>query len=634
MSFRLLPFVVSAQDTGVPLKAVTMYAGINGAGPVAFSPDFSALYVVDISNRRFVRFASDGSFSRTIPIYLDCSNIIDAVAIDDEGHLYTDGVCKLAANGSLLARFNVVPPTYPPPPSHLIFGLAMDSSGCLYVVDYTDERVVRLLNNGTVLSSFSVAPMYTGTFNHYLAVDSHLSVYYSWENSIEVRKYSVNGTRLATFSTPISRYNSLNVLGIAVDPFDALYMFTSDRNYPSSLLSIFKLDSNGRPVANFTLPTPNASVYRTSFTVDRTGSVYVPLDDEVTVFDITGRVQRHLRSPLPSMNSILGLAVDSAGAMYVSSRSTSNLYKLSPEGTTLLTIPQPRWTHGVAVDDGGLIYTTDYVAGLVHVYGADGTPVSSIGAANPPLNGPTGVAVDAHHSVFVADANNSRVVRFNATTGLQLATFQLPSTGTALLQPSAVAVDIAGNVYVADAGNYRIVKFAPDGSLLLSFPTGKYNQLSLGPQGVHIDADGRILVVNRDAVYHVEVFDANGRRLYYYFSLGFYTELRGIAIDPTGRILVAGGHAVLVLATGTPFVSSTGSAAVDGATDWLDKFAGERTLIVGGGVVLLVLVSLCAIGCCWKRRRLCFSSWQREDRGALRVGLLQGRQDSELSSRL
>jgi secreted PhoX family phosphatase len=134
-----------------------------------------------------------------------------------------------------------------------------------------------------------------------------------------------------------------------------------------------------------------------------------------------------------------GLAVDSAGNVYVADYTNRCIRKITPEGV-------------VTTFAGG---TRGYV---------DGT-----GAAAK-FAGPDGVAVDSAGNVYVTDNDNARIRKItpegvvttfagSGETGRHKGGY---SDGTAqdaqFSEPWDVAVDTAGNLYVADRGNRRIRK--------------------------------------------------------------------------------------------------------------------------------------------------------------------------------
>ena len=90
-------------------------------------------------------------------------------------------------------------------------------------------------------------------------------------------------------------------------------------------------------------------------------------------------------------------------------------------------------------------------------------------------SGPAGLALDSSGRLWVADPDNSRVLRFNAavstTTSAPAATLVLgqsnftsggaamPPTASSMLSPSGLHFDAAGRLWVVDSGNHRILRF-------------------------------------------------------------------------------------------------------------------------------------------------------------------------------
>jgi len=85
-----------------------------------------------------------------------------------------------------------------------------------------------------------------------------------------------------------------------------------------------------------------------------------------------------------------------------------------------------------------------------------------------------------------------------------------------LYKPCDVDCDAYGNVYVLDAGNYRVQKYDVKGNFLLSMGRRGQGPGELeNPRYLQIDSDGRIHVVDWSN-HRVEVFETNGKALYSY----------------------------------------------------------------------------------------------------------------------
>ena len=85
------------------------------------------------------------------------------------------------------------------------------------------------------------------------------------------------------------------------------------------------------------------------------------------------------------------------------------------------------------------------------------------GAASNQLAGPWKIYVDKHRNVYVADADNHRIQKWEpgATSGITIAGGNGAGNGADQLNdPLDVHVDDNGNIYIADNANYRIQKWA------------------------------------------------------------------------------------------------------------------------------------------------------------------------------
>ena len=115
---------------------------------------------------------------------------------------------------------------------------------------------------------------------------------------------------------------------------------------------------------------------------------------------------------------------------------------------------------------------------------------------------PSGVALDSNGNLFVADTNNNRVlafkVPFNPATDANIVFGQngiftsnlgnlgRPAQLQGSLDPAGLAVDTANNLYVADANNNRVLKFTtPLTNTIANFVFGQ-----LGPFVVNFCNEG------------------------------------------------------------------------------------------------------------------------------------------------
>lgn len=195
----------------------------------------------------------------------------------------------------------------------------------------------------------------------------------------------------------------------------------------------------------------------------------------------------------------------------------------------------------MAIDNDDLLYIVDMTA-RIQVFTTAGefvrgwqTPVHDNGR-------PTGLSIDRHGNLLVADTHYFRVLTYSPDGELldTLGGTWGHAPGEFGLVTDAVE-DSQGNLYVSEYGEYdRVQKFSPSHEFLLEWgghglEVGKFAR----PQSLAIDADDKIWVA--DACNHrVQVFDTEGQSLAVWGSHG---DRPGELAYPYGLMLDGQGHA-------------------------------------------------------------------------------------------
>ena len=191
-------------------------------------------------------------------------------------------------------------------------------------------------------------------------------------------------------------------------------------------------------------------------------------------------------------NQPYGIAIDSAGNLYVAELGNSDIRK---------------------VTQAGVVTTLAGTAGGAGSVDATGTAAK--------FNLPIGLAIDGSGNLYVADCGNDTIRK--VTSGGVVTTLagtpgvigSADGTGSAALfnGPRGVAVDSSGNVYVADSGNSTIRKITPSGvvttiagapeSFTSAEGTGAGAQFEV-PVGIAVSSSG-VLYVSEELGYTIDM---------------------------------------------------------------------------------------------------------------------------------
>jgi len=291
------------------------------------------------------------------------------------------------------------------------YDVAVDASGNVYVADTGNSRIRKITPSGAVTSlagsTYGFADG-TGTAAHFsnpfgVAVDTSGNVYVTDSDNNRIRKITPSGVvTTPAGSTTVSGFADgtgtaakfYYPIGVAVDTTGNVYVADTNNHRirkisPSGLVTTLA----GSGAAGFADGTGTAAQFNSPFgvAVDASGNVYVGDSDNNRIRKI---------SPSGVVTTVAGSGADG----YI-------------DGTG--TAAQFSWPAGVAVDASGNLYVVDNSnhrirtispSGVVTTLAGSGTNGFADGSgAAAQFSYPTGVAVDASGNVYVADYANSRI---------------------------------------------------------------------------------------------------------------------------------------------------------------------------------------------------------------------------------
>ncbi len=148
---------------------------------------------------------------------------------------------------------------------------------------------------------------------------------------------------------------------------------------------------------------------------------------------------------------------------------------------------------GIAVDNHGAIYVTDYVRNEFRRIDTDG---DSISVASQLLNGPSGIAIDENGDIYISNYNDGRIIRF---------TPDYEESALAQIRGGIGYLALAGeNVYATGIASNRVYSVDMDGNVATLAGNGTPSRIDgdgdsasfNAPNGIAVTSDGLTLYVS------------------------------------------------------------------------------------------------------------------------------------------
>lgn len=272
-------------------------------------------------------------------------------------------------------------------------GIALDSTGNIYVADMLNNRVEKFDSTGNFISTIGSVGSADGQFSDptSVAVDKSGNLYVTDLNNYRIEKFNPSGNFILKFGTRGDGDGQFqNPRGMAFDASGNLYV--ADLIHP-----IQKFDPSGNFISHIGEGTINGAQ---GIAIDKSGNIYV-LDNgspQVVEFSSDGTFVKKWGSKCDMYDTTLGGCID-------------------PDGSGPLALGDGQFleTGGIAVDKSGNIFVTD-IADRVEVFYPPGHFIYKFGSSGTyggQFANPIGITIDDSGNLYVVDQHNGRVQTFN-----------------------------------------------------------------------------------------------------------------------------------------------------------------------------------------------------------------------------
>jgi len=423
-------------------------------------------------------------------------------------------------------------------------GMALDKAGNLYIADSKNNRI-RIVNPAGIINTFAgtglVSPGGASTYGdgglainallHLpagLAVDSSGNVYIADTGDNLIRKVTTDGLINSIAGDSYPSYKGDGYVAAT----------ESELHSPEDVA----VDANGNVYIADTANALIREITASTGIINYIAGAVTLAAGAITGTTSAGYSGDGAAANLAGVLAPFALAIDSSGEVFFAENGDSRIRKIDTKGiiTTIAGNGTAGYTGdgsagangeinfptGVAVDSSGNVYIADLVNLRIRKLTSSGTISTVAGngkysysgdggqATSAQLNTPKATAADASGNLYIADTSNN-VVR-KVTAGGVIST--VAGNGTAgfggdggaaasaqLYAPQGVAVDANGNLYIADTENARVRKVSGGNiSTVAGNGTAGYGgdgaaaasaQLSL-PQGLAVDAAGNLYIAD------------------------------------------------------------------------------------------------------------------------------------------
>jgi tripartite motif-containing protein 71 len=288
-------------------------------------------------------------------------------------------------------------------------GIAIDTSGNVYVADVLNHRIQKFTNDGRFITKWGSYGTADGQFlgPSGITIDASGNVYVADSTGNRIQKFTNDGRFITKWGSLGDKPGQLNEpLGVTIDPSSNIYVTDS----MNGRIQVFSNNGTFLTTWNTVTKNENPTIVPRGIVIDPSGKIYVSTVDESNDTKDEIRVYNNNGTLLMKWGSrcfiSTGFPCNPTGGLHS-----------GQIGNGLFYAPT-----GLASDSKGNIYVADTTNNRIQVFSNNGTFITKWGTSgigDGQFHNPRWVAVnDKSGQIYLSDSGNNRIQLFAKPTVL------------------------------------------------------------------------------------------------------------------------------------------------------------------------------------------------------------------------